>query len=160
MGVDHSADPHRQKWRTPAPLVHAGCAPGYFLCHQRREPVAEAAHRFSHVAKRLSFLAPLETRGGRGTYPRDVTRASAHQRRSTNIPRRGVSRANRSKPPTWEGRSEDVITARKGRVASARSLETHEDWYSSLWSPRPRCPIKLEHAPSASGGAVAASNCA
>ena len=73
MGADQRADPHRQKRGTPAHLVHAGCAQCHFLCHQRRDPVADAAHRFPQVAKRLSLLAHLETRGGMGAHPRYVS---------------------------------------------------------------------------------------
>src|SRR5215510_7245716 len=74
MGMDSRADPRRQKWGTPAYLGHAGCAQCHFLCHQRRHPVAYAAYQFPQVAKRLSLLAHLETRGGMGAHTRYVTR--------------------------------------------------------------------------------------
>jgi hypothetical protein len=106
----------------------------------------------------LMTCAPGNARGDGCAYPRRYAHASEHKRRSPTIPRRGGSRARRSKPPRWEGRSADVTTARQCMAASATSLEIPAACSASLWSQRPLGPIKLGHATSASGGVAPGRN--
>src|SRR6266705_5146093 len=89
MGVDQRVDPSRQKRWTTAHLVHAGRPQCHFLCNQRRDPVAYAAHPFPHVAERLSLLENLETPGGMGAHSRHVTRTRQSKRGEAQHPTAG-----------------------------------------------------------------------
>src|SRR4029450_1724326 len=91
MGVDQRFAPSREKRGTTAYPMYASCAQCHFLCDQRRDPMAHAAHHVPQVAERLSLLASLEPPGGVGQNPRSVTRTCPSKRGAAQTSHGGVS---------------------------------------------------------------------